>query len=41
MGLYFQNGTGDTIFVAYAYNRPGCEGGVDWAKKGLVSHRTR
>ena len=34
MGLYFQNGTGDTVWVAYAYNAPGCEGGVNWAKKG-------
>jgi hypothetical protein len=34
MGLYFQNRTGDTIFVAYGYHSPGCEGGVDWAKKG-------
>lgn len=34
MGLYFQNVTGDPIYVAYAYNAPGCEGGVNWAKKG-------
>jgi uncharacterized membrane protein len=34
MGLYFQNKTGETLFVAYAYHHPGCEGGVDWAKKG-------
>lgn len=34
MGLYFQNSTGDTLFVAYGYHAPGCEGGVDWAKKG-------
>ena len=34
MGLYFQNGTANTVFVASAYNAPGCEGGVNWAKKG-------
>jgi hypothetical protein len=34
MGLYFRNGRGDTLFVAYAYHAPGCEGGTDWAKKG-------
>ena len=34
MGLYFKNGTGDTLFVAYAYHAPGCEGGTDWSKKG-------
>jgi hypothetical protein len=34
MGLYFQNSTVDTVFVAYAYHAPGCEGGTDWAKKG-------
>ena len=34
MGLYFQNGTQDTLYLAYAYHAPGCEGGTDWAKKG-------
>lgn len=34
MGLYFHNATGDTVFVAYAYHSPGCEGGTPWAKKG-------
>ncbi|MEX5258478.1 DUF1036 domain-containing protein [Kocuria arenosa] len=34
MGLYFYNNTIDTVYVAYAYYAPGCEGGVDWAKKG-------
>jgi uncharacterized membrane protein len=34
MGLYFQNGSGTPIFVAYGYHAPGCEGGTDWAKKG-------
>jgi hypothetical protein len=34
MGLYFKNGTADTLFVAYAYHSPGCEGGTNWAKKG-------
>jgi hypothetical protein len=33
MGLYFQNTTPSTIWVAYAYYAPGCEG-EDWAKKG-------
>lgn len=34
MSLYFKNSTQDTIFVAYGYHAPGCEGGTDWAKKG-------
>lgn len=34
MGLYFRNSTNATIWVAYARHSPGCEGGVDWAKKG-------
>jgi len=34
MGLYFKNGTSSPIWVAYGYSAPGCEGGVDWAKKG-------
>ena len=34
MGLYFKNNTNEKLWVAYAYHSPGCEGGVDWAKKG-------
>jgi hypothetical protein len=34
MGLYFQNGTSQTVWVVFGYYSPGCEGGVDWAKKG-------
>lgn len=34
MGLYFRNNTPGTIWVAYGYHAPGCEGGVNWAKKG-------
>jgi hypothetical protein len=34
MGLYFKNKINETVWVAYAYHAPGCEGGVDWAKKG-------
>jgi hypothetical protein len=34
VGLYFKNRTSETVWVAYGYYAPGCEGGVDWAKKG-------
>ncbi len=34
MGLYFRNNTNSPIWVAYAYHSPGCEGGVNWSKKG-------
>jgi hypothetical protein len=34
MGLYFKNKTGSPVWVTYAYYSPGCEGGVDWSKKG-------
>ncbi|MER5268564.1 DUF1036 domain-containing protein [Actinosynnema sp. NPDC002837] len=34
MGLYFKNRSNERLWVAYAYHAPGCEGGVDWAKKG-------
>jgi Protein of unknown function (DUF1036) len=34
MGLYFKNKTDEVLWVAYARYSPGCEGGVDWAKKG-------
>jgi len=34
MGLYFHNKTSSTVWVAYAYYSPGCEGGVNWTKKG-------
>jgi hypothetical protein len=34
MGLYFQNQTNLPVWVCFAYYRPGCEGGVDWDKKG-------
>ena len=34
MGLYFMNITTEPVWVAYAYHAPGCEGGVDWSKKG-------
>lgn len=34
MGLYFKNATVSPVWVIYGYERPGCEGGVDWAKKG-------
>jgi hypothetical protein len=34
MGLYFRNVTNSIIQVTYAYLSPGCEGGVDWSKKG-------
>ena len=33
MGLYFRNKTNETVFVAYAYASPGCDGS-EWAKKG-------
>ena len=33
MGLYFKNNTSETLFVAYAYHSPNCDG-QDWAKKG-------
>jgi uncharacterized membrane protein len=34
MGLYFKNSTNELLWVAYAYESPGCDGGVNWAKKG-------
>ena len=34
MGLYILNNTTQSTWVVYAYASPGCEGGVDWAKKG-------
>jgi hypothetical protein len=34
MGLYFKNGTPSTVWVVFGYYSPGCEGGVDWSKKG-------
>jgi hypothetical protein len=34
MGLYFHNKTSSTVWVVYAYHSPGCEGGVNWTKKG-------
>ena len=34
MGLYFKNKRSETVQVVFAYHRPGCEGGVNWAKKG-------
>jgi len=34
MGLYFKNKTNEVLWVAYARHAPGCEGGVDWAKRG-------
>jgi hypothetical protein len=34
VGLYFKNKTNEFLWVAYGYYAPGCEGGVDWAKKG-------
>lgn len=34
MGLYFKNGRQETIWVAFGYPQRGCEGGVDYAKKG-------
>ena len=34
MGLYFKNKINETVWVAYAYHTPGCEGGVNWSKKG-------
>jgi Protein of unknown function (DUF1036) len=34
MGLYFNNRTGQKLFVAYAYAWPACPDGGDWAKKG-------
>jgi len=37
MGLYFKNKTNEVLWVVYGYYAPGCEGGVDWAKKGWWS----
>jgi uncharacterized membrane protein len=34
MGLYLKNKTNELLWVVYGYSAPGCEGGVDWAKKG-------
>ena len=34
MGLYFHNRTGSPLWLSYARYSPGCEGGVNWAKKG-------
>ena len=34
MGLYFRNKTNSTVWVVYAFHTPGCEGGVNWTKKG-------
>ncbi len=34
MGLYFKNKTNETLQASFAYHAPGCEGGVNWAKKG-------
>lgn len=34
MGLYFKNETSSPVWVTYAYYSPGCEGGVNWSKKG-------
>jgi hypothetical protein len=34
MGLYFLNNTTELLWIAYASHSPGCEGGVDWAKRG-------
>jgi hypothetical protein len=34
MGLYFTNKVNETVWVAYAFHVSGCEGGVDWEKKG-------
>lgn len=34
MGLYFRNEAWNPLWVAIGYPRRGCEGGVDYAKKG-------
>lgn len=34
MGLYFRNSTNQIVWVAYGYHSPGCDGGVNWSKKG-------
>lgn len=34
MGLYFSNESGTAVQLVYGYHTPGCEGGVDWSKKG-------
>lgn len=34
MGLYFHNNHNEKIFVAFAFVHQGCEGGVNWEKKG-------
>lgn len=41
MGLYFHNEAGSPISLVYGYSAPECEGGVTWAKKGLVGQPRR
>jgi hypothetical protein len=34
MGFYFKNNRQEVIWVVFGYPREGCEGGVDYGKKG-------
>jgi hypothetical protein len=40
LGVYFRNDTNSTIWLAFASYSPGCEGGVNWEKKGWYEVRT-